>query len=650
MNRRASGQAKPSDKEKEKFLGRAGECIKENDWKALENLCATFAAAAGHCGEVDFLRALAAFAEEDFIGALVLAEAAFEWDSNILEYAEFLAILHILVGDIAKSVYYAKMASAVPSSRPIHDLLPDDLPKYSEKFLKVEEAPLLKRAFSAAAQGQWLDAEHWFRQQIAYDMTVLDAYRGLANCLFIQGRFRDATEALRAARHIVPDDAEFASLLARALTETCEYAEGRALHRTAMDLDPDDLEVAANAVIDLWPNPEGDAEAITAAFAGWGDRFGLKHGNRFQPRLAEDRDTLIIGYLVGPLGRRRNGSFIADVLSHHRRQRFLSVGFGSGALTSPQNIPFQKSFDTWHDIRGMDPITFGSMVAAERIDIMVDLCGFTTPDLLVAFGQRLAPVQISALGAPSGTGLAEMDALLTDKFVSKGVAKSAYRETLVNLDEGSFFIGLPEMDGSLSRDRDGESEDEYGLNFASDASLGEINPLTVETWAKILHAVPASTLLLMDHNSRNGENSKRLVNLFGDFGLAHRVDIVTSDTSFALFQDADVCLMPLQFMRPDIVCDALWAGAPAISYAGSGMHGRLDGGILHHLGLGNEMVGETPGEYVAKALDWAGDLDRRRHFAAEIRGRMKEKSFFNPAKRAADLEKAYEALWKKACE
>ncbi len=647
MNRDAAEQTKPSDKEKEKFLDRAGEYIKESDWKALEDLCATFAAAAGHCGEVDFLRALAAFAEEDFIGALALAEAAFEWDSNISEYAEFLALLHILVGDIAKSVYYAKMASAVPSSKPIHDLLPDTLPKYSEKFLKVEEDPLLKRAFSAAAQGQWWDAEHWFRQQIAYDMTVLDAYSGLAHCLFIQGRFRDATETLRAARHIAPDNAEFASLLGRALTETCEYAESRALHRAAMGLDPDDAEMAANALIGLWPNPEADTKAITAAFAEWGARFGLKQDGHFQTRVAEDRDTLIIGYLIGPLGRRRNGSFIADVLSHHRRQRFLSVGFGYGALTDTRNIPFQKSFDTWHDIRGMDPITFGSMVAAERIDILVDLCGFTTPDLLVAFGQRLAPVQISALGAPSGTGLAEMDALLTDKFVSKGVNKSAYRETLVNLKEGSFFIGLPEADGSLSMDR--ESEDEYGLNFASDASLGEINPLTVETWAKILYAVPGSTLLLMDHNSREEENSKRLVNLFGDFGLAHRVDIVTAGTSLALFQDADVCLMPLQSMRPDIVCDALWAGAPVISYAGSGIHGRLDGGILHHLGLGNEMVGETPGEYVAKALDWAGDKDRRRHFAAEIRDRMKKKSFFNPASRAADLEKAYEALWKKAC-
>ena len=647
MNREAAGRMKPSDKEKEEFLNRADEHIKESDWKSLEDLCVNFAAAAGHCGEVDFLRSLAAFAEEDFVDALALAEAAFEWDSNISEYAEFLAILHILVGDIAKSVYYAKMASAVPSSRPIHDLLPDTLPKYSEKFLKVEEDPLLKRAFVAAAQGKWGDAEHWFRQQVAYNMTVLDAYRGLANCLFIQGRFRDATEALRAARHIAPDDAEFASLLGRALTETGEYAESQALHRAAMDLAPDDAEFAADALIGLWANPEENTEVITAAFAEWGARFGLKQSSRARPRVAEDHDTLIIGYLVGPLGRWRNGPFIADVISHHRRERFLSVGFGYGALTSPQNIPFQKSFDTWHDIRGMDPITFGSMVAAERIDILVDFCGFTTPDLLVAFGQRLAPVQISAFGAPSGTGLAEMDALLTGEFVSKGVAKSAYRETLVNLKEGNFFVGLPEGDGSLSMDRD--SGDEYGLNFVSDASFGEINPLSVETWAKILHAVPDSMLILMDHDSRDEENSKRLVNLFGDFGLAHRVDIVTADTSFALFQNADVCLMPLQSMRPDVVCDALWAGAPVISYAGSGIHSRLDGAILHHLGLADEMVAETLEDYVAKALDWAGDQGRRRHFAEEIRGRMKESSFLSPLRRAADLEKAYEALWKKAC-
>jgi len=131
MKQQATAQEKADAAGKDEFLSEAAEIIQAGDWAGLENACVEYAAMHNHCGEVDFLRALAAFAEEDFVDALTLAGAAFEWDSKVSEFAEFLAILHVLVGDINTSVYYAKMATAIPSSEQIKALLPDSFPKYS---------------------------------------------------------------------------------------------------------------------------------------------------------------------------------------------------------------------------------------------------------------------------------------------------------------------------------------------------------------------------------------------------------------------------------------------------------------------------------------------------------------------------------------
>jgi len=646
MSGQATAQEKADTAGKDEFLSEASEAIRQGDWASLEEVCVKYAATHNHCAEVDFLRALAAFAEEDFVDALTLAEAAFEWDSNVQEFAEFLAIINILLGDINRSVYYAKLATALPSSEKIKALLPDTLPRYSEKFFQVEETPLLKRAFAAASLGNWADSEHWFRQQIAYDMTEVEAYRGLVNCLFIQGRFRDAAEVLRGARHVAPDDADLASMLGRALTEIGSYSEGQACHRAAISLSNQDAEIAAHAITDLWANPEEDPAAITAAFDQWGQTYSSVLTESSSARPPEDKETLIIGYLVGPTARRRNSPYLADILSHHKQDRFLCIGFGYGSLTNKENIPFQKCFDTWHDIRGMDPITFGSMVGAERVDILVDLCGFTRPDLLIAFGQRLAPLQISAFGAPSGTGLACMDALLTDAFVNRdGGEADACRLKRFNLEHGSIIAGLPE-DEPLS---DQEEQETGGFVFAADASQGEINPATVELWARVLREVPESTLVLMDHDFRDEGSAANLVNLFGDFGLSHRVDIVSAENSLELFQGADVCLTPIQSMRHEVVVDALWAGVPVVCFAGSGMHSRLPGSILHFAGLADDMVAESSDDFVAKAVSWAEDAARRMQLAEGIREKLKSAPLFDAKVRVQNLEAAFESLWSEAC-
>src|SRR5690606_10315512 len=71
-------------------------------------------------------------------------------------------------------------------------------------------------------------------------------------------------------------------------------------------------------------------------------------------------------------------------------------------------------------------------IRADAADILVDLAGHTGFNRLPLFARRLAPVQITYLGYPDTTGLAEMDYRFTDALADPvGEAEAFHTEQLV---------------------------------------------------------------------------------------------------------------------------------------------------------------------------------------------------------------------------
>lgn len=595
-----------------------------------------------------FILALAAYNENDLTGSLFHAEKAVHHDGNIREYAELLAVLYAILGDLNNSLYYAKITSTLPHSDYIIALgLPKKLPTLAKAFSQVVEAPLLKNAFSAIEQGRWAEAENWFSQHVRLKPDSREANLGLANCLCIQGLFRAAIESLCAARHIIPEDAGIAGQLGTALTAIGAFSAGQASHRWAMAAAADDPVIHALALNDLLADPENKTTDVVSAFQKWGKRFGLQPEAGSGRPSAKAKDVLVIGYIIGAIGKKRSGAALARILAQHNLQRFRTVGFGMGRLSAASNVIFQKSFQTWHNIKDMDPVTMGAIVAAEGIDILVDVGGFMNPELLAAFGRRMAPIQASWIECPCGAGLENMDVILSDRFlVPEGADSLPIRERLAFMEHGSMLIDLPADNGA----EPGEArEKEEGLVFAADATLSELNPRTVEAWAHVLHKMPESKLILKDHNFlRSAETVTQLVDLFGIFGLAHRVDIISEPDSSLFFRKGDVCLLPFPARRIDVAADALWAGLPVVCLSGDGPHQREVAGALHYLGLGKDAVASTPEEFAELAAGWGKDGARRKTFGEEIRRRLRKSPLVDSAVRAADLERVYEELWRSA--
>lgn len=627
------------------FLDAATTSAERQDWAEVAARAALLLESDPECAEALFVQATLAIVGQDLAAGAGLALRAMESGLNAGECADLLAVAHGMAGDFNIAVYYAKLATALPASPELRALVPPSIPSFAHVLETMSERPLLKRATRHLVAGQWREAERWFRQHLAFEPADREAHLGLGRSLLEQGVPRAAVEALRAARHLLPDDPELASLLGKALSQIGERDEAGACHRWAQSLEPHDPAIHSAPLLDALGDSAARPDDLAADFQAWGRRFGVatsaSAGETVLRRAGGVLST--IGYVVGGLGASGQGQAVARILGRRNAGLYQAVGFGFGTLTDAANVPFQKCFDRWQDVEGVDPATLQAMVIAEGVDVLVDAAGFTAPRLLSAFGGRMAPCQVAWLYTPYGTGLAAMDFLLTDRFVDPDPAVASELREEPEMLAGGAVVAVPPLANRATKAR---TEDDQ-LVLAADASLGDLDGRTIEAWAHILHTLPGSVLVLKNHDFQATDNLARMIGMFGNFGLADRVDVVSEDDGAAFYACGDVALLPFASPDPQSVVDALAAGIPVICPAGRGRHARYAASVIHHLGLADRMVAADLAQYVQAAVAWAADPVERQRLRGALPSHLQQAPLFDPDRRMRELEASFEAMWRR---
>ena len=181
-----------------------------------------------------------------------------------------------------------------------------------------------------------------------------------------------------------------------------------------------------------------------------------------------------------------------------------------------------------------------------------------------------------------------------------------------------------------------------------------MNERVVALWARVMHAVPGSRLMLKYKNVFGNESLRRhYLAIFLAHGIeAARVDMVSaSDTGsqhLARYVDMDIALDTFPFTGSTTTFEALWMGVPVITLLGDHMVARWSGAMLKKLKL-TELVAHTEDEYVEVARHLAQDLERLQALRAGLRERVAQSPLCDEKGRARQVEKVYRWMWAKWC-
>ncbi len=363
------------------------------------------------------------------------------------------------------------------------------------------------------------------------------------------------------------------------------------------------------------------------------------------PRPIPTGRPLRVGYVSPDFNDHAVAHQIPRVLELHDRAKVrvhaYDIGHDDG---SPYRHRLLAACDLVRDCRRLDDTSAAAQIAADEIDVLVDLAGHTVGSRLGIFARRPAPLQVAWLGYPATTGADFIDYLLADPVVAPASRRATFSEALIHLPD----CYLPADDrqpiaAGVTRAAAGFPADSVVL--AALHQPYKLEPGIFGSWLGILRRAPATVLWLRAKDEAMQEQLRHLAVEGGVDPRRLLIDnhLLPKPEYLARLALADVFLDTRYFNGHSTVSDALWAGVPVVTTPGDAFAGCVAASILAASDLG-EFVAPDLGAYEELVVRLASDPAALEAAKARVVHARHHGRFFDAARFTVHLETAYASI------
>jgi protein O-GlcNAc transferase len=477
-----------------------------------------------------------------------------------------------------------------------------------------------------------------------------DALHNYGCVLRRQLRLAEAESAFRRAVAAQPGHAGAWRMLGEVLLAQCRSDEAFEHYQLARRNCPQDFGLESAELFALCGSERISDADLFARHEAFGKRIEAAHPARIGPfRNARDpRRRLRIGYLSGDFRYHVVTLFMLPVLERHDRSAYEVYCYSTTDMKDGYTQRLAAHADVWRDAAGLSTAELTELIAADAIDILIDLAGHSGVPQLATMAERPAPVQATWLGYLNTTGLTRIDYRISDRFADPpGVAGRWHTEALVRLPHSQWcyrpFHSPPvhAMPPSLKNGF---------VTFGAFHQSNKLSPATRRLWARVLAAVPDSRLLIVGVPS--GRTQDDLRRDLGGPGVAG--ERITARPYGSLedylrgFQEVDIALDTTPYSGGTTTCDALWMGVPVITAPGSRSVSRSAGSVLSTVGL-SDWIANDAEDYVRRAARFAGERELLAELRGSLRNRMRASPLMAEEQFTRELEQAYRQMWRNWC-
>ncbi len=462
----------------------------------------------------------------------------------------------------------------------------------------------------------------------------------------LEGRLSEAAALCERALQMQRDCAEALNVLGMVLLDQGRQEEALAAMRRATELKPDSTIIHSGYLNTLQYQPQVTPQRLHDEHQEYQRRHAAAitpcaHGNDLDPER-----PLRVGFVSPHFERHPVGYFLIGALEQLDRRKFAVVCYSDTRGQDDMTARFRAAASEWRDLRGKTDEEVVDQVRADRIDVLFDLAGHTGGNRLPAFARKPAPIQITWLDYEGTTGLAAMDYLLADPFVVPPEAEAWYTEKILRMPHGFVCYEPPKIaiePGPVPALATGR------LMFGSFNLLAKITPQVVSAWARVLHRLPASGLLLKYKGLDDPPTAGLYRDRFAAAGIGPGRVLLESWSPYKEFltryQRVDIALDPFPYTGGLTTCEALWMGVPVVTLAGQTFASRHGVSHLNNVGL-TETIARDVDEYVERAVELGHDLARLAKLRAGLREKMLSSPLCDQPRFAQDLGERIRGVWR----
>lgn len=343
------------------------------------------------------------------------------------------------------------------------------------------------------------------------------------------------------------------------------------------------------------------------------------------------------------------------IIRAHDRSKFEIYFYwtseGSPVLDRAEDVEKVKAHaDVFRDVGYLSDRDYVRQVRADRIDILVELAGFSPGHRFSAMATRCAPVQISYLNHTGTSGIRNVDYVIADDIALRKDEDSFFTEEIYRLPGSFFCFNFEEEDSGEEPCPPPHVTNNY-VTFGCFGHGAKFNPQLIKWWCEIMHRVPDSKMLIRNNELSYEDNRKFLLRQFIDNGINHdRLFIMKGANRKVIIENhklLDISLDTWPYCGGNVLAEALWYGVPVISYYDKRFSSTYGSSLLHASGC-SELVAHSSDEYIEKAVALANNRKAIIDYRYNLKSMVKEHGFNDAQAFAKKLEQAYVEMLQKA--
>jgi len=499
-----------------------------------------------------------------------------------------------------------------------------------------------------------------------------DAWINYGKCLFSLARYSDALLCFIKADQLQPNDHETLFNIGNTLQELGQLDNALTFFDKALSIKPDyDYFIGARFHLKMnmcyWDNLQQDINQIISAI-GNNEKvstcfplLAITDSMAIQRKVAEiwvknnypridspapyhsrnSQDKIRVAYFSADFYQHATAVLLAEVFEKHDKFKFEIYAFSFGKNSDDDmQKRLAKAFTRFIDVSSMPNQSVAELSRELKIDIAIDLKGYTEGSRPSIFSHRAAPIQINYLGYPGTMSAEFIDYIIADRFIIPESLQKLYSEKILYLPD----CYQPNTAREISNQR--LSKEDCGLPsnafvYCCFNNNYKITPQIFDIWMDILNSVPNSVLWLLESNSFASINLKKETlsrNVNPDrLVFAPKLPLASH---LVRHQLANLFLDTFPCNAHTTASDALWANLPVLTLTGESFASRVAASLLHTLGL-DELICLSTDIYKTRAIELALDPNKLQPINDKLRINKTNSPLFNSSQITLNLESIY---------
>ena len=360
-----------------------------------------------------------------------------------------------------------------------------------------------------------------------------------------------------------------------------------------------------------------------------------------------NQDTQInLGIVSGDFRRHPVGYFLMDILKHLKNDNIKLFAYSDLEREDDYTESLKEKFDIFNNIFSLTDKDCAIKIFNDKIDILIDMSGYSNQTRLSLFKQKVSPLQISWAAWLATTGIEEIDYIIGDPIVTPEEHKDFYVEKILQLPNIWCHLSTSDIK-QISTGHTPALNNNY-ITFGSFNNMHKINNKVVEVWSKILFLVPNSKILIKNFQVNNYLYKKRIINEFKKNNiLENRLIFEQASTREKLlhsYNNIDIALDTFPYAGGTTSLETAWMCVPLLTLRGENFVSRCGASINSNLNQDHWTANDIE-QYIKLAKEYASDYKKLDINRTYLRNNSRKSTIFNSKLFSINFANVLRKIW-----